>query len=547
LKTNKLLPTTGVIATCAIVLGSLFPSCEDQAQMAGLDLMPELDYFVPMYDDKTTMTSENILFPFRVDDAFNGVIGEYEDPLFGSVKSDFMVQMIPDSISTVKKTYKDASNKTTATEVLELEGLYLHFPLIEKSWLGDSAAVHSVKIYELKDDLNEEKYYADMSVDNLYYTNPLAVKEVKASAGYSVKSTKKVIVDGVEKDSVSFGWDKSAEWKLKLSNEVANRFWELALTPPFNPSSTNEIERTKFLNYFKGVYVSSDLVDPSKKSLIPVGFVSSTPLKLVLNFKRTKITTTVATGDTTHTITKESRNYKTSLERKRITRPVSLSSGSIPEDNGAPQNLFIQGMSGRGARIALDEAQINRWKDSLQQGNRHVGFSNVELSFFIDKGKKEFDTKTDAPMANLQIWMKNKGGEMTDKPLFVCGQNSGYVFQTLSASGVPVPTATLSADTVSYTFKLNIYYLDAYLHFLNDPNNEELFLKESGKYYAFTEKNPDGSYKYIYDMDELLLMPATGDMSNTSISVANTMKRVVLKSPENTDDPTKLKIKYFAY
>jgi hypothetical protein len=221
LKTNKLLPTTGVIATCAIVLGSLFPSCEDQAQMAGLDLMPELDYFVPLYDDKTTMTSENILFPFRVDDAFNGVIGEYEDPLFGSVKSDFMVQMIPDSISTIKKTYKDASNKTTATEVLELEGLYLHFPLIEKSWLGDSTAVHSVKIYELKDDLNEEKYYADMSVDDLYYTNPLAVKEVKASAGYSVKSTKKVIVDGVEKDSVSFGWDKSAEWKLKLSNEVA--------------------------------------------------------------------------------------------------------------------------------------------------------------------------------------------------------------------------------------------------------------------------------------------------------------------------------------
>jgi hypothetical protein len=113
--------------------------------------------------------------------------------------------------------------------------------------------------------------------------------------------------------------------------------------------------------------------------------------------------------------------------------------------------------------------------------------------------------------------------------------------------GLPVPTATLSADTVAYTFKMNTYYFDAYLNFLNTPNDSTLFFKESGKYYGFQEKNPDGSYKYIYDMDELLLMPATGDMNNTSISVANNMKRVVLKSPENTKTPTKLKIKYFAY
>jgi hypothetical protein len=95
---------------------------------------------------------------------------------------------------------------------------------------------------------------------------------------------------------------------------------------------------------------------------------------------------------------------------------VSISSGTIPEDNGAPENLYIQGMSGVGARIALDEAQINRWKDSLQQDNRHIGFSNIELSFLIDKDLSE--TKTYAPMTNLQIWMKNKGGEMTDKPYF---------------------------------------------------------------------------------------------------------------------------------
>lgn len=236
-------------------------SCQDELTNVGANVMPPSEYALPkliaVNSDDNHLQAALSLDPIRSDDATYGMIGTYNDPIFGTVKADFLTQLAPKEQIPMMRAYKDEKEEDDYYKYtpLVIDSLILKIPFDEKSWYGDSSAVHELTIYELKDPLIAKEYYSNMPVDGLYESTPLATITVKASDGYRPIMKDTIVTVGDVKDTIQietgkYKWYADSLWVVQMPEDLMTRFKDYSIV------SDQKCTIENLQNVFKGFYIT---------------------------------------------------------------------------------------------------------------------------------------------------------------------------------------------------------------------------------------------------------------------------------------------------
>lgn len=526
----------------------ILSSCKDDPALTGIGLMPENEHFKPLSDDTTPLEANIKSEVIRSDDARVGLLGTFNDPKFGSTTADFLVQFLPNSFTS--DTTITIMRAVHVDSVL-YDGLYLVIPFARNSWLGDSLAVHNVNVYEIISGLTAPKYYSDFNVEGIYNPEKLGSAMLKADDGKYYDTLKIDQKDGTKKDSLVLKWNSSDTWKIKLSDKAMQR------VIAFYKDSTiiSPDDYRKFIEIFKGVYVTSAMESNEHSSLIQSSLFSANSINIRLSLEYRRVKKEKATdGSESLKYTNYTVSMVPAYEHKRINRFSHQFSDNISFNDPSVKNLYVQGMAGAYSTIKIDTTYLFTWKDSLASTSPRFGISNISLSLEIDtllapypKPQTATNASTSKPMDinqpfnNMEIWLKNKDGELTSNTYFKCGINSGYVFESSRAWYYNSSTRMYERTPYSpldgrlmYDFRLNPYYFEALMEYKRNPASTEF--NSGGKYYGFLDdKNQP---LYLYDLGEIVIKPENPDY---------VLNRTILKSPAHDTAPLKLKVKYFKF
>lgn len=500
-----------------------FNACKDEPSNIGMEVLPGSDFFAGAADSTQHLEGFNFLKgSVRTDDANYGIIGEFNDPVFGKVKSDFVVQFHPSVLN-----FEFESSNTKADTLI---GVYINFKAEKESWYGDLTAVHIISVYELKEMLPDIKYFSDIDMTGKYYTTAVAEQSVKAMDGYkmqyadSLTSTKDTVK--VKRYKWFADTADSTLWRisLPLDSEIAKKLFAI------NKANTSSVEA--FTEYFKGLYITSKL-ESSVSSIIRTNLMNGYKTNIELRYRSTDIS-----NATNPKITKKSYFFYPYALCRRINRFENQFSSDLQLSDTPASLLYIRGLSGIETKVTINTDNLySDWKEKMSSTSPRYGVSAIDLIFEVDETS---NPTLYAPPAYLNVALKNSLGEMKMAPGFKYGTNKiieGYIFTNVATINKNiVPYVVYNPTQQNYYLKLDPKYFEVLMHFKSNPESSEF--AEGGKYAGFTEKNTDGSYKYIYELDELYLSPASQD---------ETMERVILKGPAHPVAPLKLKIKYFTF
>lgn len=195
-------------------------SCDDTVKEVGFTIQPEKDG-VSVGSDTLQLTASTM----QVDKIFaktkSPVLGEYVDPVYGTIKSDYVGEFyFPEGL---------AFESGSVIDSVELAVSYL-------SWVGDSLAPMQITAYEVTKKLPSTQFYTDFSPAGYYDPTKILGQHT-----YSVKSS--------EHQTYSSASDIRYIMSIKLPD---NRLGQRMLD---NPQSLKNPEA--FNDFFKGVYITT--------------------------------------------------------------------------------------------------------------------------------------------------------------------------------------------------------------------------------------------------------------------------------------------------
>jgi hypothetical protein len=211
-----------------------FNSCSED-NLIGSSIQPDSD-LMTVYVDTIGVQSETIF----IDSVFlrNSVagLGEFTDPTYGDVRSDFMAQLYC------------PYNFKFPNDVSSIDSGFIH--LYYSSWFGDSTEAHHINVWELdKQRLDATPSY-NASQDPADFTT---MSNLLASGTFAP-------ADFLSTDSVKELTSYQREARIPLNLDICRRF----LRDNFNSSTaSNFATPNAFLDYFKGIYVTTDQGDGS--------------------------------------------------------------------------------------------------------------------------------------------------------------------------------------------------------------------------------------------------------------------------------------------
>jgi hypothetical protein len=205
------------------LIAAFLASCDDTIKELGFTIQPEKDG-ISVGSDTLFLTAKTT----KVDKIFaktkNPVLGEYVDPIYGTVKSDYVGEFYyPEGL---------AFKSGAVIDSVRLSVAY-------SSWVGDSLAPMKISAYEVTKTLPKSNYYTDFDINGYYDPNsPIG------EAIYSVANSRKVT--DTYTDSVEYYMD------VNLPNSLGQRILDYQIKNP-NTSINTDI----FKQLFKGVYVTT--------------------------------------------------------------------------------------------------------------------------------------------------------------------------------------------------------------------------------------------------------------------------------------------------
>jgi hypothetical protein len=533
------------ITTPQLLLSFLFllliagqTGCKDELTAIGTELMPESEFATPKSLDITKalnrLTATNDISPIRTDDAEYGMIGTYNDPVLGTIKADFLVQLTPVDSFPAMRTYTKAIKGRSA---LQIDSLILKINFNEKDWFKDSLAVHKISIYKLNDLLPNEKYYSNMTVEGLYNPIPLAVVELKAADGYKeiLNNSTKAATD----TNKYYQWQKDSLWVIQMPDALKNDFEN------FSVNSTSSCTRAALQNVFKGLYITSELISKDGKSSIirTSSLTNKSGLQLQLHASYYTKVFVASKNDSVSVRHQLSTSYYPSIDCKRINRFTYTPLSNVKLKDNSTENLVIQGMAGSYACIKIDTAYLYSFKDSLGIANPKYQMSAAALVLKVDTALSKPDEYY--PPSALSVSLINSKDMIVESPRFKAGVYSGYIFSNNftyndnSDYNLAVYIRNKSEGTYEYQFKINPHYLEALLTYKKYGPNHADFNAQTGRFKGFTDVVKEtNAFESIYDLDEIIIKASDSEYN---------LRRVILKSPQSGTDPLKLNIKYFTY
>jgi len=222
-----LMKKTFLSVVCGLFLSAVLFSCVDNNTI-GSSMQPGQDVVNISFDTVRVQTETVLQDSVYLRNSL-AVLGEFTDPTYGTVKSDFMAQLycpynfkFPDDVTTIDSAY-----------------MYLYYD----SWFGDSTTVHHMNVWYL------DKSPLDASFSYGSTTNPnefTSKSKLLASGTFTTG-------DFMTTDSAKALSTYSAAIRLPLNMDLCKQF---LADNKSNPSSF--AKPSVFNKYFNGIYVTTD-------------------------------------------------------------------------------------------------------------------------------------------------------------------------------------------------------------------------------------------------------------------------------------------------
>lgn len=204
-----------------------FVACDDDLSRIGDSIQPEVDD-INAKGDTINLTAATYSFQDSVYARTEyGLLGEYVDPIFGKVKSDYMTEFFcPDNIEFI-----DPKNKGVTIDSVLLKTEFISF-------VGDTVAPMGLSVYEVTESL---KPYFFTNVNPAKYTNNMS--ELLGQSLFSVQDVPAAVISGTRIRTIS----------TELNLSLGERFYKEWVDSK-GATFANSDALSKF---FKGVYVTT--------------------------------------------------------------------------------------------------------------------------------------------------------------------------------------------------------------------------------------------------------------------------------------------------
>ncbi|MCR5498692.1 MAG: DUF4270 domain-containing protein [Paludibacteraceae bacterium] len=223
--------------------GILMSSCEDD-NAVGLSIQPEED-LLSVYHNHINLKTQSSISDSVLSKADYLLFGRYSDNLFGEIQAEYMTQLdaraggiiLPD---TTVVSYSSATTGILNTILEDLDSKFGEIKKVSKArnftidstiylmqyssgFWGDSTALQSVQVYELNKEMDQTKYYTNVSIQE-YCDESLLLGETN----YQIQNSREI--------------------RVPISNEFGER-----ISSYYREGKVSS--QKEFNEYFKGVYV----------------------------------------------------------------------------------------------------------------------------------------------------------------------------------------------------------------------------------------------------------------------------------------------------
>ncbi len=207
---------------------TILGGCSDDLNLVGPTIQPSEDR-MPVYVDTFQMQATTLLMDSVYARTTNGLLGEFYDPLYGDVKSDYICQFYCPEDFQFRRTPIDGQIDSVEFKIMYQSG----------AWVGDSLAPMRVEVYEI----NKEP-------ERIFYTNfdPLDYCDMTQSLGVQTYTAH----DNSVSDSVRSESSYLPTITVRLPKEFGQRFYDESVNNPETFSSQDN-----FNKFFQGLYVTN--------------------------------------------------------------------------------------------------------------------------------------------------------------------------------------------------------------------------------------------------------------------------------------------------
>lgn len=262
----------------AIVLFMIaFVACEDGLSRLGESIQPGVDD-INAKGDTINLTAATYSFKDSVYARTEyGLLGEYIDPVFGKVKSDYMTELFcPDNIE-----FKNPNNKAITIDSVMLDTEFMYYT-------GDTVAPMGLSVYEVTEPL---KAYFFTNVDPAKYTNNMS--KLLGQSIFSIQDVPTEVISGSRIRTISTELDLSLgerfykEWidskgaTFKNSDAMSKFFKGVYVTTTFGSGTLINTDRTFFNIYY--TYQIRNLANTADSAVVGTFSLPVTPEVIQMN------------------------------------------------------------------------------------------------------------------------------------------------------------------------------------------------------------------------------------------------------------------------
>ena len=204
------------------ISGYTFIGCSDDLNMVGAGIQPESD-FITIYTDTFQITASTVKKDSLYAKTIEGLLGEFYDPLYGHLKSDFLCQFYCQDGYTFRETPYGGK--------IDSMSLFIHY-----TYIGNPQASMQIQAYPVTEPLNK-----------IYYTHidPEMYCDMQSPLGKTVFTpTSGIVSDSTVQEYLV---------EVRLPVELGQKFYDETIN---NPSSF--ANQTAFNQFFPGIYVTTD-------------------------------------------------------------------------------------------------------------------------------------------------------------------------------------------------------------------------------------------------------------------------------------------------
>lgn len=214
-------------ATILSLVVFLIYSCDDSLKDLGFTIQPDTDRITlgtdSLFIKARTVSVDSLLPEGMFAKTKNPVLGEYKDPLFGTIKSDFVGEF-----------YYPEGKKFPDGAIIDSVKVAVFY----NTWKGDSVAPMELSVYEINKNLPVGSHYTNF--------NPQEYVDISAPIGKSKFTAANVEVPNSERQQQDYYHRAFVD----LPKSLGEKIHEVSKT-------VEDLDTDIFKEYFKGLYLTT--------------------------------------------------------------------------------------------------------------------------------------------------------------------------------------------------------------------------------------------------------------------------------------------------